>query len=168
MDSETDTGAAAAMPSPEKLLPHRAPFLLVDRILALDPGISARAELSVSGDEFWCAGHFPGYPVMPGVLLVEAMAQVAAIAAGGIGGANTAKFALPLLAGVKSARFVAQARPGMVLTIEARIGRSWGNFGTAAGTVVAENGSRVAECEITFALKELDCDCRDGIIDPRG
>lgn len=159
---DKDHREASALPRPEDLLPHRAPLLLVDRIVAFDSGVGAKAELYIRGDEFWCAAHFPGYPVMPGVLLVEAMAQVAAIAEGAAGQAGAdAAGTLPLLAAVKNARFVAQARPGMKLTIDARIGRTWAHFGMASCTVSAEDGSKVAECEITYARQQATAASRE-------
>ena len=126
----------------EALLPHRAPFLLVDQVLELTPGQRALAIKHVAEDEYWVAGHFPGNPIMPGVLIAEALAQVAGLVfvsdnAGHAGGAL-------YLVGMDKMRFRRPVRPGDKLhleveTIEARR-RMW-RF-RAQATV---DGQRVAD-----------------------
>ena len=91
-----------ALPRPADVLPHRPPFLFVDQLVALEPGVSAAGTWQLTGDEWFFAGHFPGRPTLPGVLMCEAIAQVGAIAV-----LTDARFAgkLPLFGGLDSARF---------------------------------------------------------------
>ena len=100
----------------EELLPHRSPFLLVDRVVEIDPGKSAVAEHDVRDDAFWCQGHFPGNPVMPGVLIAESLAQVAALIylAGDEDRAGNTVY----LVGMDKMRFRAPVRPGDTLRLE--------------------------------------------------
>ena len=98
------------------LLPHQPPMLLVDRVIEADPGERILAEHVVREDAFWCAGHFPGNPVMPGVLIAEALAQTAALvhlAAHPEAGGSTV-----LLAGMDKLRFRKPVRPGDTLTLD--------------------------------------------------
>lgn len=100
----------------EKLLPHRAPFLLIDKIRDIQPGHSAIGLKAVSGNEPYFVGHFPGNPVMPGVLIVEAMAQTAgALAALSLG--EEAEDKLVFLASVNNAKFKTPVRPGDMLEL---------------------------------------------------
>jgi 3-hydroxyacyl-[acyl-carrier-protein] dehydratase len=112
------------------IIPHREPFLLVDRITALEPGVKASGELDVTTDMFWVPGHFPEYAVMPGVLVIEAVAQVGA----------TIMLSLPenegaiaFFAGMDKVRFKRQVRPGDTLRMECTVTRSRGKIGFAAG-----------------------------------
>ncbi len=93
---------------PADLLPHRPPFLFVDEILEIVPGASARGRWSLTGDEWFFAGHFPGRPTLPGVLMCEAIAQVGAMAV-----LNDERFAgrLPLFGGLDKARFAGRSAP---------------------------------------------------------
>ena len=112
----------------EALLPHRPPFLLVDEVLDGEPGVSCVASRTLRGDDFWFAGHFPGNPVMPGVLIVEALAQTATIAAASgaeIGGK------IGLFAGIDKVRFKRVVRPGDTLRLEAQITAVHGPVGRA-------------------------------------
>jgi 3-hydroxyacyl-[acyl-carrier-protein] dehydratase len=97
-------------------LPHRYPFLLVDRILELEPGISCKAIKNVTGNEDFFNGHFPGRPIMPGVLIVEAMAQTCGILAYSVEQAPETKFLL--FAGIDKTRFKAQVVPGDQLVMD--------------------------------------------------
>ena len=98
----------------EKIIPHRPPFLLVDEVLELDPGRLCRARRLLRPDDMWFAGHFPGNPVMPGVLIVEALAQTGAIAA-----LSQPQFEgkLGLFAGIDRVRFKRVVRPGDTLDL---------------------------------------------------
>ena len=104
----------------DELIPHRAPFLLVSEIVALDPAVSGRGRWHLSGEEEFFAGHFPGNPVLPGVLMVESLAQLAAAV---VLADERYKDRLPLFGGIDRARFRRQVVPGDVLDLEVSIGR---------------------------------------------
>jgi 3-hydroxyacyl-[acyl-carrier-protein] dehydratase len=133
-----------------ELIPHRYPFLLVDRIEEIEPGIRAIGVKNVSQNEPFFQGHFPDYPVMPGVLVVEAMAQVGAV---GVLGLEEYRGRLALFAGIDGARFRRQVIPGDVLTMEVEILRLKGRAGRGMGT--ARVGTeRVCEAELLFVFVE--------------
>ena len=150
---------AAPIPMPvevttiQALLPHRYPFLLVDRVLELEPGQRILACKCVSINEPFFQGHFPGHPVMPGVLIVEAMAQAAGVLTQ-ISSRLKGTTGSPLfyLAKVDNARFNAPVVPGDQLRLEVelkRLLRSMGLF--EARTIV--NGKEVASCELMCAAR---------------
>jgi 3-hydroxyacyl-[acyl-carrier-protein] dehydratase len=116
------------------LLPHRPPFRFVDAVDALEPGVSVRARYTVTGDEPFLAGHFPGNPVFPGVLQLEALAQTGAIAV-----LADARYAgkLPLFGGVEDVRFRRLVRPGdeLVLSVEMERLSARGGWGRGVATV---------------------------------
>ena len=133
----------------EAVLPHRHPFLLVDRILDHEPGEFAIGQKCVSANEAFFAGHFPQYKVMPGVLILEALAQAGAVSILSMP-ENTGK--LVFFGGVKNARFRRQVVPGDVLTLECRIIKS--RAGVGVGSAVATvDGERACEAELIFAVK---------------
>lgn len=134
----------------QKILPHRYPFLLVDRILEMEPGKKAVGIKNVSGNEPFFQGHFPGYPVMPGVLIIEAMAQVGAVAALAAPGMEGK---LALFAGIDGARFRRQVLPGDQLHFEVEVLKMRGTIGKSKGTARV-NGEVVAEAELLFAIVE--------------
>ncbi|KRO46277.1 MAG: 3-hydroxyacyl-ACP dehydratase, partial [Acidimicrobiia bacterium BACL6 MAG-120924-bin43] len=117
-------------PAPSSLLPHRAPFLFVDAITELTPGISASAIWKLTGNETFFEGHFPGRPTLPGVLMCEAIAQTGALAI-----VSDPKFAgkLPLFGGLDGARFRRQVVPGDTLELSATISRMSARAGKGAG-----------------------------------
>lgn len=134
----------------QEIIPHRYPFLLVDRIIELEVGRRAVGIKNVSVNEPHFAGHFPGYPVMPGVLIVEALAQVGAVALLGVE-ANKGK--LGFLAGIDGFRFRGQVTPGDTVRLEAEIIRMKGAIGKSKA-VATVDGQVVAEGEIMFALSD--------------
>jgi len=130
------------------ILPHRYPFLLVDRILEVEPGVRAVGIKNVTMNEPFFQGHFPGNPIMPGVLIVEAMAQVAGIA-GLTLEANKGK--LGLFAGIDAMKFKKQVVPGDVLVMEAEF--LTGKLGVFKVKVSAKvDGKVAAEGEIKVML----------------
>lgn len=130
------------------ILPHRHPFLLVDTIEELEPGVRAVGRKCVSFDESYFAGHFPGNPVMPGVLIVEAMAQVGAVA---MLCQDEFKGKTAYFAGINSAKFKQKIVPGDVLNIETQIVKVKGPIGI--GKAVAKvDGKVAAMAELTFAI----------------
>jgi len=134
----------------QEILPHRYPFLLVDRILSVEEGKKAVGIKNVSVNEPFFQGHFPGYPVMPGVLIIEAMAQVAAIAA-----LKMPEFAgkIALFAGIDKARFRRQVFPGDQLRIEAEVLKLRGTVGKSyAAAYVGEE--MAAEAEMMFVIQK--------------
>lgn len=134
----------------QKIIPHRYPFLLVDRILSVDPGKSAAGVKNVSANEWFFAGHFPGYAVMPGVLIIEALAQVGAVAMLSLP-ENNGK--LVMFAGIDRVRFKREVRPGDQLSLEIEITHSRKTFGK--GAAEAKVGDELAvSAELMFMLKE--------------
>ena len=135
-------------PTPSSLLPHRSPFLFVDAITELTPGISASAIWKLTGNETFFEGHFPGRPTLPGVLMCEAIAQTGALAI-----VSDPKFAgrLPLFGGLDGARFRRQVGPGDTLELSATISRMSARAGKGAG-VARVNGEIACECELLFVV----------------
>lgn len=133
-----------------ELIPHRYPFLLVDRIEEIEPGVRAVGIKNVTQNEPFFEGHFPDYPVMPGVLIVEALAQVGAV---GVMALEEFRGKLALFAGIDGVRFRRQVIPGDVLRMEVEISRLKGRIGRGRGSATVD-GERVCEAELTFAFAE--------------
>ncbi len=134
-------------------MPHRYPFLLVDRILELEDGRKVVGIKNVTANEPFFQGHFPGYPVMPGVLIIEAMAQVGGVA---VLKMLEAPGKIVFLAGVDKARFRRQVLPGDQLRIEVEIFKQKGSVGKSKASAYVEN-KLVAEAELMYVLeKESD------------
>jgi 3-hydroxyacyl-[acyl-carrier-protein] dehydratase len=114
----------------EALIPHRPPFLLVDEILELEPGKRVVGRREIRADDWWFAGHFPGRPVMPGVLTIEAIAQAGAVAVLA-DPSNTGK--IPFFAGIDDCRFKRVVEPGDVLTLECEFTRVRGAIAKGEG-----------------------------------
>ena len=132
----------------QRIIPHRYPFLLVDRVVELEPGQRAVGLKNVTmGDPFF-QGHFPDYPVMPGVLIVEALAQIGAVAL-----LTTDEHAgkLALFAGIDNVRFKRQVKPGDTLRLEVELGQLRRNIGTGSG-VATVDGEIAWRGDFMFAL----------------
>jgi 3-hydroxyacyl-[acyl-carrier-protein] dehydratase len=138
-------------PKPIDILPHRDPFLFVTEITALEPGVSVSATWHLTSNENFFVGHFPGRPTLPGVLMVESLAQV-----GAIGVLTDERFAgkLALLAGVDGARFRRQAVPGDTLELHVELGRLSGRAGKGTGKVMLD-GKLACEAELLFVLADI-------------
>jgi 3-hydroxyacyl-[acyl-carrier-protein] dehydratase len=133
----------------EAILPHREPFLLIDEVLELEPGERVVARKTVRPDEWYLAGHFPGRPIMPGVLIVEAMAQTGAVA---VLTQEENKGRLALFAGIDDVRFKRIVEPGDELVFECRIESVRGPIGK--GKATAHVGEALAaRGMLTFAVE---------------
>lgn len=134
----------------QEILPHRYPFLLVDKITDMVPGQWATGIKCVSVNEQFFCGHFPGHPVMPGVLLLEALAQVGAVA---LLSQTEHKGKIALFGGVKSARFKQQVTPGDVVELHCELTEMRGpvGFGKAVARV---NGKVAAQAELSFVVAD--------------
>ena len=132
----------------QRVIPHRFPFLLVDRVVELEPGRRAVGLKNVTIGEPFFQGHFPGYPVMPGVLIVEALAQVGAVAL-----LTTEQFQgqLALFAGIDKVRFKRQVKPGDTLRLEVELGQLRRGVGTGLGTATV-GGELACRGEFMFAV----------------
>jgi 3-hydroxyacyl-[acyl-carrier-protein] dehydratase len=130
----------------EKIIPHRAPFLWIDRVEELEPGVRCVAWLSVDAENPVLAGHFPGRPILPGVLMIEAVAQTAAVMMGSAAPAGT--LGLALLAAVNRFKFFKPALAGMQLRIETTKLTEAGAMACIEGTVSAQ-GEKLASGELS-------------------
>lgn len=131
-----------------QILPHRYPFLMVDRILELEPGRKAVGIKNLTINEPQFTGHFPGHPIMPGVLMIEAMAQVGACALFSL---EKYRGQLGMLAGVDKMRFKRQAIPGDTLIITSEVLKLKGGFGWFKGEIHVDN-ELVCRGELLFGL----------------
>ncbi len=132
------------------IIPHRYPFLLIDRVLELEPGARAVAEKLVSANEPHFAGHFPGNPIMPGVLIVEALAQTGAVAALSL---PEHRGKLAVFAGIDECRFRRVVRPGEALRLEVSVEKFRRGVGKARGRATVE-GDLACEAGLLFAITE--------------
>lgn len=132
----------------KQIIPHRYPFLLVDKILEVEEGVRAVGIKNVTGNEEFFNGHFPDYPVMPGVLVVEALAQVGAVA---MLKKEENRGRLAFFTGIDKCRIRRQVRPGDVLKLEVEMTRVRGTMGKGKA-VASVDGEVAVEAEIMFAL----------------
>lgn len=140
----------SGLPRPEDVIPHRPPFLFVDELVAVEPGQLAIGRWHLTGNEAFFAGHFPGRPTLPGVLMVEALAQLGAIAV-----LQEPRYAgkLPLFGGIDGVRFRRQVQPGETLELRVEMGRLSARAGKGHG--VASVGDEVA-CEVDLLFVIVD------------
>ena len=150
VSSRVASGHALDIDAIREILPHRYPFLLVDRIEELEAERVVGIK-NVTVNEPFFAGHFPDYPVMPGVLIIEAMAQVAGVLV--LSGIPDRKSKLVLLAGVDGAKFRKPVRPGDQLRMEMKVLRSRASMAKVSGTATVD-GAVVAEAEILCVLAD--------------
>jgi 3-hydroxyacyl-[acyl-carrier-protein] dehydratase len=134
----------------EAILPHREPFLLLDEVVELEPGARVVARKRVREDEWYLAGHFPGNPIMPGVLMVEALAQAGAVAALTLE-ENRGK--LVLFAGIDDLRFKRIVRPGDELELVCEVERLRGPIGKGAVRATVD-GELAVRGTLTFAVAD--------------
>lgn len=133
-----------------EIIPHRQPFMLLDTIEELEAGVRAVGKKCVSYNEPFFAGHFPNEPIMPGVLIIEALAQAGAVAMLSV---PENKGKLAVFAAINSAKFKGQVKPGDVLMLETEIIKVKGPIGIGSAKATVD-GKVVTQAELTFALTE--------------
>jgi 3-hydroxyacyl-[acyl-carrier-protein] dehydratase len=134
----------------EAILPHREPFLLIDEVLELEPGERVVALKRVREDEWYLRGHFPGRPVMPGVLIVEAMAQTGAVA---VLSEEENRGRIALFAGIDDTRFKRIVEPGDELQLECTLEQVRGPIGKGRARATVD-GQLAARGTLTFAVEQ--------------
>lgn len=132
-----------------EIIPHRDPFLLIDEINEIEPGKRAVATKYIKAEDFWFKGHFPEYPVTPGVLMIEMLAQAGCVAMLAL---PENKGKLGLFAGIDKAKFKRQVVPGDTLKLEVEIIKVKGPIGVGKG-IATVDGQKAVSAEITFAIK---------------
>jgi 3-hydroxyacyl-[acyl-carrier-protein] dehydratase len=153
MEEKTESGLVTlSNVDIQKLIPHRFPFLLIDKIIEMEWGKRAVGIKNVTANEPFFSGHFPGFPVMPGVLMVEALAQVGAVAVLGMP-ENKGKMAF--FAGIDEVRFKRQVVPGDVLRLEVTLTRVRGSFGQGSGEATVD-GDLACRGSFMFALGKAE------------
>jgi len=134
----------------ESILPHREPFLLIDEVVEFEPGKRVVARRRVRAEEWYFAGHFPGRPVMPGVLIVEAMAQTGAVA---VLSQEENRGRLALFAGIDGVRFKRIVEPGDELVLTCDLERTRGPIGKGRAEARVD-GELAARGTLTFAVEQ--------------
>ena len=131
-----------------EIIPHRDPFLLIDEVLEMEVGVRIKARKYIKPDEFWFKGHFPDYPVTPGVLMVEMLAQAGAVCM-----LSKPEYTgeIAFFGGIDKAKFRRQVVPGDVLDLEVEIIKVRGPVGTGKA-IASVDGEKAVSCEITFAV----------------
>jgi 3-hydroxyacyl-[acyl-carrier-protein] dehydratase len=132
----------------EQIIPHREPFLLLDEVTTIEPGARVVARKRVRGDEWYLAGHFPGRPIMPGVLMVEALAQAGAVA---VLSEEANRGKLALFAGIDDVRFKRLVEPGDELELTCELERRRGAIGRGKASATVD-GELAVRGTLTFAL----------------
>ncbi|HIR25692.1 MAG TPA: 3-hydroxyacyl-ACP dehydratase FabZ [Candidatus Egerieimonas faecigallinarum] len=132
-----------------EIIPHRQPFLLVDTIEELEPGVRAVGKKCVSYNEPFFGGHFPQEPVMPGVLIIEALAQVGAVS---LLSMEQFKGKIGYFGAINNAKFKTKVVPGDVLTLEVEIIKMKGPVGVGKAVAKNQDGKIAASAELTFAI----------------
>jgi len=133
---------------PSDYIPHRPPFLLVDEMVSIDPGLSAVGKWTLKGDEYFFPGHFPGRPTLPGVLLVEALAQCAGIS---VMADPQYQGRLALFGGIQNAKFRRQVMPGDTVLLEVTMNQVTSRGGKATGRATVE-GKVAAQADMFFVF----------------
>jgi 3-hydroxyacyl-[acyl-carrier-protein] dehydratase len=146
----SDGASGVILPRPIDVLPHRDPFLLVSDVVSIDPGVGIVARWHLTGDEYFWSGHFPGRPTLPGVLILESLAQAGAIAV-----LSDERFAtkLPLFGGADGVRFRRQVVPGETLQLEVTLGRMSSRAGKGTGRATVD-GKVACDAELLFVLAD--------------
>jgi 3-hydroxyacyl-[acyl-carrier-protein] dehydratase len=134
----------------EAIIPHREPFLLIDEVIELTPGAGAVARKIVGADEWYLTGHFPGRPVMPGVLILEALAQTGAVA---VLSEEENRGRLALFAGIDDCRFKRIVEPGDVLELRCELDRVRGAVGRGKAEARVD-GQVACRAVLTFAVEQ--------------
>ena len=134
----------------ESIIPHRDPFLFLDEVLELDPGVRIVARKRVRADEWFFPGHFPGRPIMPGVIMVEALAQAGAVA---VLAEEENRGKLALFAGIDDVRFKRVVRPGDLLTLQCDVEAVRGPIGKGKARATVD-GELAVRGTLTFAVEQ--------------